>query len=203
MATTHALPARARSGSGPLAVLVALLTLALLSAGLWSGFRQIFPTTAERLHIQTVTGPGPFAVGQSIRTAIGVVTVTGVERLKGTSSQDLAGANHGIQNYVSEEKSQVQVFVRVADDTVRPITWSPSAFTLRVGSAAAIAPQSSTMPGGRLGAGTSVEGTLGFVAARNGSALTLQLPGSSGGWVLVDLGRVDAASTSTGGDHGH
>jgi hypothetical protein len=194
MAITHALPARARGGgASPLVGLVALLTLGLLATALWTGFRQLVPTTADRLRLETASGPGPFAVGQPVRTAIGVVTVTNVERLVGTTTQDMAGAVHGINNYVGADQTQVQVDVRVVDDTVNPIEWTPSAFTMQAGSAAAVLPQSSTMPGGRLGAGTSIEGTLGFVAPRAGSALTLRLPGVDGGTVLVDLGKVDVA----------
>jgi hypothetical protein len=204
MATIQALPVRTRGGgSTPLIGTVALLTLVLLAAALWSGFRQLVPSTADRLRVETATGPGPFAVGQSVRTSIGVVTVTHVERLQGTSTKDMAGAVHGIQNYVSAEQTQVQVDVRVTDDRPAPIIWSPSAFGMRIGSAAAVAPQSSTMPGGRLGAGTTVEGTLGFIAPRAGATLTLQLPGADGGTVLVDLGKVDTAPAGTEADHGH
>jgi hypothetical protein len=184
-------------------VIVALLTLGLLAAGLWTGFRQLVPSTADRLRVPTASGPGPFAVGQSVRTAIGVVTVTHVERLQGTSVQDMAGAVHGIQNYVNDSQSQLQVDVRITDDGVQPITWSPSAFGIRIGSAGAVPAQSSTMPGGKLGAGTSVEGTLGFVAPRDGSALLLQLPAASGRTLLVDLGRVDVAPAGTGAGHDH
>ena len=209
MALTHALPARVRGGgASPLVGLVALLTLGLLAAALWTGFRQLVPTTADRLRIDTATGPGPFAVGQPVRTALGVVTVTNVERLVGTTTKDMAGAVHGINNYVGADQTQVQVDVRITDDTVNPVEWTPSAFTMRVGSAAPVRPQSSTMPGGRLGAGTSIEGTLGFVAPRAGSALTLQLPAVGGGTVLVDLGKVDVAPpgvdthpAGSGGDH--
>jgi hypothetical protein len=194
MALTHALPPRVRGGgSSPLVGLVALLTLGLLAAALWTGFRQLVPTTADRLRLETTSGPGPFAVGQPVRTAIGVVTVTNVERLVGTTTKDMAGAVHGINNYVGADQTQVQVDVRVVDDTVNPIEWTPSAFRMQAGSAAPVLPQSSTMPGGRLGAGTSIEGTLGFVAPRAGSALTLRLPAVDGGTVLVDLGRVDVA----------
>jgi hypothetical protein len=198
------LPARARvGGAGPLVGVVALLTLGLLAAALWTGFRQLVPSTAERLRVDAATGPGPFAVGQPVRTAIGVVTVTNVERLAGTTTKDMAGAVHGINNYVGADQTQVQVDIRVTDDTVAPIQWSPSAFRIKVGGAAPALPQSSTMPGGRLGAGTSIEGTLGFVAPRAGAALTLQLPGTDGGTVLVDLGKVDTAPPGTGSDdHG-
>lgn len=205
MALTPALPARARvGGAAPLVGVVALLTLGLLAAALWTGFRQLVPTTAERLRVDAATGPGPFAVGRPVRTAIGVVTVTNVERLAGTTTKDMAGAVHGINNFVGADQTQVQVDVRVIDDTVNPIEWSPSAFRIKVGNAEPAGPQSSTMPGGRLGPGTSIEGTLGFVAPRAGAALTLQLPGADGGTVLVDLGKVDVAppGTDTHGDGG-
>lgn len=181
--------------------IVALLTLGLLAAALWTGFRQLVPTTAERLRVDAATGSGPFAVGRPVRTAIGVVTVTKVERLVGTTTKDMAGAVHGINNYVGADQTQVQVDVRLTDDTVRPIDWTPSAFTLQAGTATPQLPQSSTMPGGRLGAGTSIEGTLGFVVPRSGTALTLRLPGTDGGTVLVDLGKVDVAPP--GVEHGH
>jgi hypothetical protein len=149
-----------------------------------------------------LTGPGPFAVGQSVRTSVGVVRVTNVERLGGLTAQDLGGANHGIAGLVEPDQAQVQVTLRLTNDSTSAVKYSPSQITLRAGSDKAVKAMSSTMPESDLHAGSSLEGTLGFVATRTGSSLRLLLPGD-GGPVAVDLGRTDVSGPDTSGGHQH
>jgi len=146
-------------------------------------------------------GSGPFAVGQAFRADRAVVEITGVEVLNGLSAQDLSNANHGIQNLVQPGDAQVQVTVRLVNDGARPIDISTEAMTLKINGKRPIPATSSTLPKGRLRAGLSMEGSLGFVAPRDGSTLQLQVPATHGP-LLVDLGRTDRnTSTDTTGHH--
>jgi hypothetical protein len=172
---------------------VAALAVGLVAGGVLATISMVRPGPSARAASSVQTGPGPYAVGQSIRTRIGVIQITSVERLTGLTAQDLSSGNHGIANLVSPEDSQVQVTLRLTNDTAHPVEYSPSQIGLRIGGLAAATAMSSTLPGGRLGAGVSLEGTLGYVASRNGAILHLELPGVVAP-VLVDLGRTDAAT---------
>jgi|tagenome__1003787_1003787.scaffolds.fasta_scaffold20933132_1 hypothetical protein len=163
-------------------VAVAGTALALLAGGVVS--------TAAVLRPQP---HGAYAVGEAVPTSLGTVRVTGVERMGGLTAQDLSSANHGVANLVSEGQAQVQVTLRVTNDTERTLRYSPGQLGLRVGTLKPVRAMTSTLPKSQLKAGTSLEGTVGFVATRNGSALALELPGQDGP-VLVDLGRTDTAS---------
>jgi hypothetical protein len=147
-----------------------------------------------------LTGAGPFMVGQPIRTDTTVVEVTGVELLGGLTAKDLSSANHGISHLVAANQVQVQVTVRLTNDTGKAVTFSPSQIGLRIGGKAPTKALSSTVPDGLLGPGMSLEGTVGFVAARDSSTIQLELQ-RAGSPVLVDLGHTD---TSAGGAvHNH
>jgi hypothetical protein len=193
------------AGSGRRAGTVAALAaaaVALVVAGVLSTVAMLRPDPYAG-SLDAFTGPGPFAVGQPVRTSVGVIQITGVDRLDGLSTQDLSSANHGVANLVPPDQSQVQATLRLTNDTARPVDYSPSQILLRAGGHAPVKAMSSTLPESRLGAGVSLEGTLGFVATRNGSALRLELPGVDGP-AEVDLGRIDRATPQTGheGHHG-
>lgn len=184
-----------------LQVVVVLVLGALVLAGSALTVRSFLTRDQNPLRLSTMTGPGPFAVGQPVRTTMGVVTVTHVERTGGPSPKDFAGANHGIQNLVPPSKAQVEVTVRITDDSPHPTTWSRAAFTLQSGAGTPSPSETSTLTGGRLGPGTTIEGSLGFVAQLDGSRLLLQMPGPAGP-VAVDLGRTDFRAPQPA-DEGH
>jgi hypothetical protein len=101
---------------------------------------------------------------------------------------------------VNADQAQVQVTLRLTNESDRTARWSRGRVGLRVGAKSAVAAMSSTLPPSSLTAGTSIEGALGSVAARNGATLQLELP-TKDGPVLVDLGRTDV-DTGTNEEHG-
>jgi hypothetical protein len=90
--------------------------------------------------------------------------------------------------------------LRLTNDTAKAANYSPSQIGLRIGGKAPTKALSSTLPDGLLGPGMSLEGTVGFVAARDSSTIQLELP-RAGGRVLVDLGRTD--KSAGGAVHNH
>ena len=172
------------------------LAVALVAAGVLTTVSMLQPDPYAG-SLPALKGAGPFAVGQPVRTTVGVIEITGVDTLGGLTAQDLSSANHGVANLVAPDQSQVQVTLRLTNDTTHAVRYSPSQVLLRVGAQTPVKAMSSTVPDGRLGAGVSLEGTLGFVAARNGSALRLELPGVDGP-AVVDLGRTDRTAPHTG-----
>jgi hypothetical protein len=159
------------------------VTLSLVAGGAYGATTMLSPPAQV----------GPYAVGQAVHTGVGLVRVTGVERMGGLTAQDLASANHGVANLVSADQAQVQVTLRLTNDTDRTVDYSPSRIGLRINNGTAVTAMSSTLPESRLRAGASLEGTLGFVAARNGATLRLELP-TDDGPVLVDLGTTDVSA---------
>ena len=149
--------------------------------------------------IPILSGPGPFAVGDPVRSNDGVLVVIGTERVAGPSHEDLGGATHGIQNLVDPTQTQVQVTMRLTNDgsSARPFT--PADFQLRADDGKPVAALAGSLPSDQLRPGTSVEGTLGFVAPRSAKRLILTVAGASGS-TAVDLGAsrvlTDPGSTS-------
>lgn len=182
------------------AVALLVVLVVLIVAGVELTRTSLAPSPQSH-RIATAPGSGPFAVGEPVRANGPVVEVSGVEQLGGPTVKDLANVNHGIANQVTPDQVQVEVTVRIVNDSNRVITYSPSQLLLRIGKAAGVKATSSTFTRGRLTPGTSVEGNLGFVAPRRGAALRLQLP-SSHGPILIDLGRADSAPAS-GESHDH
>src|SRR3954451_18453969 len=82
----------------------AAVALALVTGGVVATVSTL--RAAPGSDTSALTGPGPFAVGQPVRTDIGVVQVTNVESLGGLSAQDLGGANHGIAGLVDADQAQ-------------------------------------------------------------------------------------------------
>lgn len=132
------------------------------------------------------------------RTQVGTVEVTGVETLGGLTARDLSSTNHGISHLVAAGQVQVQVTLRITNDTGGPVSYSAGLFRLAAGQTAPVAAMSSTLPDGRLGAGVRVEGTLGFVAPADGSVLRLYLPGTD---AAVSLSRTGTSAPEP--DHHH
>jgi hypothetical protein len=184
------------------------LATAAVSAAIFGGVRVAHsmmwppPTalTGSGFTRSGFTGPGPFMVGQPVRTDSAVIEVTGVDLLDGLTAKDLSSANHGISHLVDANQVQVQVTLRLTNDTGNAVSYSPSQIGLRIGGKAPTKALSSTLPDGLLNPGVSLEGTVGFVAARDASTLQLELP-RAGSPVLVDLGRTD--KSSGGAVHNH
>lgn len=149
-----------------------------------------------------LSGPGPFPIATPIRGASAVLEVVGVDQLGGLSPQDLSSANHGIQNLVAPEDAQIQVTMRVTNDGRSALAMADQHFGLRINGKKAIPAMSSTLPTGTLGAGLTVEGSLGFVAPRNGSKLELEVSAPTGP-ALVELGRTDKSVGPSSGSHHH
>ncbi len=185
------------------AALVTVASAALIAGVVTTvGAVRFSPAGVTRLPAET--GHGPFPVGVAVRTAVGVVTVTGAETLTGPSTRDLAGAVHGIQNLVADNQTQVQVSLRIANDSTSDLTWGTGSFALLPADGAVAQASTSTLPGGTLRPGDSVEGTLGFVTTSNGAALLLRLPAAGGGVVTITVGRaVSAPAGTTGGSSSH
>jgi hypothetical protein len=198
VATTHALNPTASKRIGQ-SVAIALALVLLMVGVVWTV--PLLLHRDSRGTSPALAGAGPFAIGESVRTAMGVVTVSSVERMGGLTSQDMAGANHNIQNLVPGDKAQVQVNLRITDDTGRALAWEAGRVTLQAGESAPVVPLSSTLPSRQLGPGTSVEGTLGFVAPRDGSRLVLRFPAADGGVTTVDLGATDSTPAVDDGHH--
>jgi hypothetical protein len=194
---------RRRLGAKRVATLSAVFVLAVTTAvGGALVTRAQLSNHPVQYRGERLTGPGPFAVGRGVRSVGTVVEVTGVDQLTGLTAQDLSSANHGIQNLVAPEDAQVQVTLRLVNDGSKAVTVSTARIGLRIAGKPAIKSISSTLSDGRLGAGLNLEGTLGFVAPRNGSILQLEIPGPHGP-VLIDLGRTETGATPATSGHHH
>lgn len=148
------------------------------------------------------------------RVSWGTVQVHQSEVVQGLSSAALGGMSHGVQNLVSEGKAQIAVTVTLHNSSGHVVPYDATAFRLRTGRAAptgaATAPIGTSLNAGRLRDGGTVEGTVSFVTAADGSQLWLQLADSPGP-VLVPLGTATAATGSPdvggppapGDDHQH
>lgn len=157
-------------------------------------------------------GGGPVAaVGQTVRTSFGFVTVNHVDHLKGLSQQDLSSANHGVNGLVESGKEQVQVTVELTSDLARETApYSPEDFTLDAvdgaGATLVFAPVTTTVHAGRLQPFAAVTGHLGFVVPADGRQLRLRFQDPGGEPVVIALDRagVDAAQpghTEAAGSH--
>ena len=176
-----------------------VLILALFGAGIQTA-RSMLAGHGAPDRIATVTGNGPFEISQVVRSDGAAVEVTGLDFLTGVTADDLGGANHGVNNLVDAGQALVQVSVRIVNDSAKPLAYSSGKMTLRIGGAKGVAAMSSTIPDGRLAAGVSVEGTLGFSVVRNGKTLQLQLPSATGP-ILIGLGRADTHAADSSHRH--
>lgn len=144
----------------------------------------------------------------------GTVQVHQSEVVNGLSSAALGGMAHGVQNLVSEGKAQVAVTVTLHNTSGHVVPYDAAAFRLRRGRTApsedATAPIGTSLSAGRLADGGTVEGTVSFVTAADGSRLWLEMADTSGP-VLVPLGTATASNGSPdvggpaapGDDHQH
>jgi hypothetical protein len=117
---------------------------------------------------------GYAAAGAAVHTGYGDVRVEHAEAVRGLDPHDLGGAAHGIAGLVQREQELVQVTVMVTG-TGSGKAVDATRFRLRAGGQP-IAPATSSLATGKLPAGASVEGTLGFVAAVSAKNLRLSVP---------------------------
>jgi len=155
----------------------------------------------------SATGPSPgqrFAVGSIVPTSFGALSVDDVERLSGLGARQLAGATHGIQNYVPPDKAQVQLVVSITNLRQEVARYSPGDFSLAAQGAKPTPPTGSTIRPGTLQPNASIEAVMSFVAPRNGRRVELLYRDPYGGRVFhIDLGRVDKAPKAVLGQHVH
>ena len=170
-------------------------SVVLFALGLWAAVSMLGGRPETTGSIRAFTGPGPFVSGQPVRAFGGVLTLTGQDNLAGLTARDLAGATHGIPHLVQVGSVQIQLTLRLTNDTTRPLDFRAAQLRLQAGDHVPVPPSSSTMPDGPIGAGVSVEGTFGFVVAQDGSIVTLRAPGP-GGTTSITVGRTSVVDTT-------
>jgi hypothetical protein len=154
---------------------------------------------------------GRFGVAEDIRTSFGFVAVEHADTVKGLTSKDLAGAVHGIGDFVGVERALVKASVTLRNGPVRPISYSPRQFTLvatgKGGKVSRHPVSNASVRDGLLQPDAAVDASLGFVVPRNGARLALEFadPGRKQP-IVIDLqaraGRASAADKRAA-KHGH
>lgn len=144
---------------------------------------------------------GRYAVGDQISTSFGAISIEHYETLTGLSSDALGGMTHGIQNYVSEQDDQIQVFVTLTNSGTRAMEYVPDQFRL-IADGHVIEATTASVLHGPIQGKSSIETTLGFVVPRDGAHLTIEFrdPGNAHP-IVVDLGNVDHAPAGGNNDH--
>jgi hypothetical protein len=159
----------------------------LAIGGAFLANQMLAPTNGVALRGST------FQVGQEIKTSFGVLVIEHVDEVDGLSAADLAGNTHGIQNYITPDKVQIQTFVRFTNNLSRPVNYSPEQFQLKtVKNPEPMQLFGASIRPGTLQPGASINATLSFVTTRDGSNLWIeyqdpvfQEP------IYIDLGAVD------------
>jgi len=133
------------------------------------------------------------AVGASIPTSFGSLTVESAQTIDGLTSKDMwSGMTHGIQSLVQPDEAQVAVAVYLANDGERAVPVDPGQFRLVVdGRDDAIAPSGTTILPLRLHGGSGVRGTLAFVAPLGGARTSVVYMDPGGPPITIPVGRLD------------
>ena len=149
---------------------------------------------------------GLYAVGQAVPTSFGVVAVQYADKIAGLTAKDLAGVTHGIQNLIRPDQVQVQVAVELTNLRPHPVAYAPAQFHLvSTGSSTPLAVFATSLQPNALQPAASIDGTLTFVAPRNGAKLVLEFrdPGRAQP-LRIDLGRIDRTPANAfAGYHHH
>jgi hypothetical protein len=134
-----------------------------------------------------------FQVGQNIKTSFGVLVIEHVDEVAGLTAGDLAGNTHGIQNYITPDKIQIQVFVRFTNNLSGPVDYSPEQFQLKtLNKQEPLQLFGASIRPGTLQPGASINATLSFVTDRDGSNLWVEYHDPALNHpIYVDLGAVD------------
>jgi hypothetical protein len=193
----HVLSLRVAAGLGGFvaAVAAAAVVGVVLAASLIAG-----PAAG---HHASAPADGRFGVAEDIPTSFGFVAVEHAETVKGLTSKDLAGAVHGIGDFVGAERAMVKASVTLRNGPARTLPYSPRQFTLiatgRNGKVRRYPVSNASVRDGVLQPDAAVDATLGFVLPRNGARLALAFrdPGRKRP-IVVDLdARVGRASAAT------
>jgi hypothetical protein len=154
---------------------------------------------------------GRFAVAEDIRTSFGFVAVEHADTVKGLTSKDLAGAVHGIGDFVGAERAMVKASITLRNGPVRALPYSPRQFTLvattRRGKVKRYPVSNASVRDGILQPDAAVDASLGFVVPRDNARLALEFtdPGRERP-IVIDLqaraGRASAAEKRAD-QHGH
>jgi hypothetical protein len=155
-------------------------------------------------------GDGPFGVAEDIRTSFGYVAVEHAETVKGLTAKDLAGAVHGIGDFVGAERALVKASVTLRNGPQDTLPYSLRQFTLvatRDGKERRFPVFNASVRDGLLQPDAAVDASLGFVVPRNGAELALEFADAGRKQpIVIDLetgaGRATAADNRAT-QHGH
>jgi hypothetical protein len=173
------------------------------------------------LAVSLITGPagghhaepasdGPFSVAEDVRTSFGYLAVEHAETVKGLTSKDLAGAVHGIGDFVGVERALVKASVTLRNGPKDTLPYSLRQFTLvatKDGKERRHPVVNASVRDGLLQPDAVVDASLGLVVPRDGAELALEFtdPGRDEP-IVIDLkagaGRATAADKRSAG-HGH
>ena len=149
---------------------------------------------------------GLYAVGQSVPTSFGVVAAESATKIAGLTAKDLSGATHGIQNLVRPDQVQVQVAVELTNLRNHPVAYAPDQFRLvSTRSSTPLSVFATSLQPNTLQPEASLDGTLTFVAPRNGAKLILEFRDQGRARpIRIDLGRIDRTPANAfAGYHHH
>lgn len=137
--------------------------------------------------------PGAPAVGESIPTSFGSVTVETAQTIDGLTSKDMwNGMTHGIQSLVQPDEAQVAVAVYIANDGDRAVLVDAGQFRLAVeGRGDAVAPTGTTILPLQLQPGSGVRGTLAFVVPLGGARTSVVYLDPGGPPITVPVGTLN------------
>ncbi|MCW2956048.1 MAG: hypothetical protein JWO69_917 [Thermoleophilia bacterium] len=114
----------------------------------------------------------PTGSGRSAASARIMLDVGATKLLRAPTAKDLAGQVHGIQGYLPRNQQLVQVPVSLTNASDDAVEYDPRWFRLL--GKPGLRPSTSTLQPGVLPAGTTIDGTVGFIANRDGRRLTLE-----------------------------
>src|SRR5205085_3930490 len=118
---------------------------------------------------------GLYAVGQSVPTSFGVVAVQSADKIAGLTAKDLAGVTHGIQDLIRPDQVQVQVAVELTNLRNHPVAYTSDQFRLAsTKSSTPLSVVATSLQPNALQPKASIDGTLTFVAPRNGARLVVE-----------------------------
>jgi hypothetical protein len=129
-------------------------------------------------HTEPAPEDGHWAVAEDVPTSFGFVAVEHAETVKGLTAKQLAGAVHGIGDFVGAERAMVKASVTLRNGPVRPLDYSPRQFTLvatgKDGKARRYPVSNASVRDGILQPDAAVDASLGFVIPRTGARLSLE-----------------------------
>ena len=200
-----------RPGAFIRSVLLLLLLGALVATGVTGAVAGVGLVLhrGERAASRALTAPTHpgIAVGDSVRTSYGALTVREAQVDDGLTEEDLGGMTHGVSALVGQGLAQVEVSLTLANTGSRPVEVAAGQFRLvtRLGDAPEGAPVSAsttTLRATALPGRSVVDTRVGFVVPTDGAALWLEYtdPGRSAPF-RVALGRTDRIASPPAHEH--